>query len=342
MTDSAESKISWSRGATTWVHSGFHCVTLGALAGALIGFFDVALFLGQTPSELSANQCSRAIGISLVSGLAWGTLIALFFGGPASWLRDKWEVRTLNIVSGSLLILSLLTVYVDATQYVNLYPELHRMLGGIAFVLGVVGSLIRPIRIHRSINLLILVLAVLSPFGIRLLLQGHNALAQILMEQTTLTGRTTGLLWTPAERDVSEDCEWPSPTRPKISSLPTGASVLVLTIDAWRADLAEHHLDHVMPNLARRAQTGAYFKRAYAASTRTHESIYSLMTGQWPHRLTFTPAGWIRMIDFEKLTTATASSKSNYCPCMTRVPLWPRPCLRRDTRLPPLSPMCFS
>ena len=140
-------------------------MTLGALAGALIGFFDVALFLGQTPSELSANQCSRAIGISLVSGLAWGTLIALVFGGAASWLRDKWEVRRLNIVSGILLILSLITVYVDATQYVNLYPELHRMLGGIALVLGVVGSLIRPIQIHRSINLLILFLAVLSPFG---------------------------------------------------------------------------------------------------------------------------------------------------------------------------------
>ena len=120
--------------------------------------------------------------------------------------------------------------------------------------------------------------------------KGHNALAQILMEQTTLTGEQQDFV-DASQRDVSEDCEWPSPTRPKISFLPTGASVLVLTIDAWRADLAEHHLDHVMPNLARRAQTGAYFKRAYAASTRTHESIYSLMTGQWPHRLTFTPAG---------------------------------------------------
>ena len=119
MTDSAESETSWSRRATTWVHSGFHCVTLGALAGALIGFFDVALFLGQTPSELSANQCSRAIGISLVSGLAWGTLIALFFGGPASWLRGKWKSHALNVVSGVMLILSLITVYVDAkwTQY---------------------------------------------------------------------------------------------------------------------------------------------------------------------------------------------------------------------------------
>ena len=127
----------------------------------------------------------------------------------------------------------------------------------------------------------------MSPFGIHYSYKPQCS-------RTNLNGTdpdrpTTGLLWTPAERDVSETANGRVRRDPRLA--PPGASVLVLTIDAWRADLAEHHLDHVMPNLSRRAKTGAYFKRAYAASTRTHESIYSLMTGQWPHRLTFTPAG---------------------------------------------------
>ena len=79
-----------------------------------------------------------------------GTLIALFFEGSVLAPRQMGsayaEYRLLQPVDSFIAHGG-----VDATQYVNLYPELHRMLGGIAFVLGVVGF--NCPRIHRSINL---------------------------------------------------------------------------------------------------------------------------------------------------------------------------------------------
>jgi len=136
-----------------------------------------------------------------------------------------------------------------------------------------------------------LVLVLATPFIAYSLLNQSQALAQILMEQTTITGRNISLIWSAPDGPSTDDCQWPDTEHSTFSAEPTGHSVLLITVDAWRADIAEHHLQHAMPRLAERAQKSVYFSRAYAASTRTHESVYSLMTGTWPHRLTFTPAG---------------------------------------------------
>jgi len=60
-------------------------------------------------------------------------------------------------------------------------------------------------------------------------------------------------------------------------------------MDAVRGDLGGPQLARTWPEISRHMIGAFRFDAAYAAGTRTTESVYSMLTGLWPHELTFEP-----------------------------------------------------
>lgn len=78
----------------------------------------------------------------------------------------------------------------------------------------------------------------------------------------------------------------PTPERRPVA-LAARAPVVMITVDALRADLAGDRLAETMPRTARWLAGAFDFRRAYAPAPRTHESVSALFKGLYPMHIRF-------------------------------------------------------
>jgi arylsulfatase A-like enzyme len=174
---------------------------------------------------------------------------------------------------------------------VNLYPDIHALIGlatiacaSLAAVVGLRASW-RPLAAIAGL----LALSSAQPL-VGALLDGRHALRHAIVARTSVVGRTVARVW-PAERPRSDgSCEWPPPARAPLQPAAPRASILLVTIDAFRGDMGGERLTENLPQTTALLPAAARFDRAYAPAPRTTYSTYSMLTGMHPHELGFVAA----------------------------------------------------
>jgi len=286
----------------------------GVLAGLFLAAFDLALCLYRTPADLSTDDVFRAGLVALIAGPIAGLLAALILMPLAVRRPLSRSPASRRIVAVLLIIGSVTTVYVDATLYVNLYAWAHWVLGAVALATMTLGFLsFRFGSWTRWFALGGLVIFLTSPWLGPHAFGPGQVVRRAVVQETTLIGRIAKAWPGPDPQQSKTACRWPNPSIPPASGTER-PSILLITVDAWRADLADEYLSKAMPKFAQRVRHGVHFKRAYAAATRTNESIYSLLTGRWPHRLDFVTAGVDSRDQFRQVDDTFSVKQSHQLP----------------------------
>ncbi len=219
-----------------------------------------------------------------VLGLVGGALAALLARGLASGAPRRGVARLA-------LALAVVGAVVDATVYVNLYPDAHALVGlatcCAATVFGVArlrGSWLRHVALVGVVGSMGAVALGRVPWP------GHQAVYQAVVARTAVVGRVATALWPSALIDVDAGCSWPPPVPYMGVTAAPRASILLVTIDAFRGDHGGDALARHLPRTVARLADASRFDRAYAAAPRTTYSTYSLLTGKQPHHLGFVAA----------------------------------------------------
>lgn len=259
----------------------------GVIGGVVVAAFEVAMALVRWPAP-GAADLSRLVAIALVVGASIGVLggalaAGLFAAAPSQ--RPPRRVSALACVA------AIAASLVDMFAYVNLYPDAHALLGMATIACAVIAAVVGlrgERRRHAAIVGLVVVVGA-YPLVDRLL-DGRHALRHALVARTSVVGRIVAAVW-PATRGGGEgDCEWPPPSPYVGRTMAPGASILIVTIDAFRGDEGGERLTESLPRTTALLPDAARFDRAYAAAPRTTYSTYSMMTGVMPHRLGFVAA----------------------------------------------------
>jgi arylsulfatase A-like enzyme len=262
----------------------------GALmVGPLLGAVDAALALALGGS---ASQAPGAVVVAALAAGLVGAFLSAFVVAPLVAARDWGRVR--RPLGTLCLLVGLAAMVADARVLVRLYPEAHLLLGTGALLAATAGGALWVPPAWPAARPVVLG-AVLAALGAQL--AGPAALGddpvrwQAALGETTLTARVAGALWGgPADAaPPAERCDWPGPqpTTSAGASMVAQHDILLVTVDALRADL---DLRRLMPETVRRLDSGQpafFFPNAYAPAVRTNRSTYSLLTGRWPHALRF-------------------------------------------------------
>jgi arylsulfatase A-like enzyme len=257
----------------------------GVVGGALLGCLELPwLFWSwDAPSPFDALLTVLVcIGLGSLAGL----LVALPLGPLVARLRGRENKVGTALV---FLALGLLASAIDALAFRNLYATAHALLG-----LGTLTCLVLAVGIWlpapgaKASSLMLLATALGLLLSIRGL-QRHSVRAAVT-RHANFSSHLAALapVATPADEDYV--CPWPRADALESSGSHAGESVLLVTLDAFRADVARDRLDELMPATAARLGDGSVFERAYAPAPRTTYSTYSMLTGRHPHRLGFVAA----------------------------------------------------
>lgn len=205
----------------------------------------------------------------------------------------------------------------DLTLFPRLYPGYHAALGlaGLTAALAALHLAARraaPLRPRRALHHALAALAA-AAIAHGALAARDDARATLLDDgvwaadiawlgawATDLDRDGAGVLFTGADahpldpdRALADPCLAPRAVPPAAPPIPTPTAtptnLLLITIDALRADHAPPDGARFMPSLARFAEGAVTFRAAYAPAAMTIPSIAALHTGRYPWALAWTP-----------------------------------------------------
>ncbi len=287
------------------------CVTLWALASAILRLFGAAR---PIPPTAPVGPTARRAGLAaaLVLGPAAGAASwALSEGRRLRDLPARPALVTLGAISAAAILfwvvarlvrraragdrgfqravasfaagVGVAALVADATVLRRLYPSLHWTLAGAATCAVLLSAASWPHRtLPRARGLAVAVAiaaAVCAPLSLSALRDAPNA-SFVVERSAPLTGKVVRLL----RRSGAAPPRAPSaprvvPPREAAEGIDLrGRSVLVVTVDALRADRLGGGLTPAIDALAR---DGVLFRRAYTTTPHTSYAIASLLTGKY-------------------------------------------------------------
>lgn len=272
----------------------------GTLAGAALAVFEVAIAMARIPAPLAPDALLRMTAVGVLVGGTLGMLAGLPIGVVLSLMPKRRPSPRWVLPLG---LAGLGAAVVDLVCFVNLYPDAHALLG--LFTLGAVTAaavIASTGRWRKVAAMLGLGIIVATRPAVDRLLEGHLAIRHTIVAYTAVIGRTVTWWW-PADRSRGADgCTWPAPIRSQEPPMASNASILLVTIDAFRGDLGGRRLAEVLPRTVARLPHAIRFDHAHAPAPRTTYSTYSMLTGVFPHRLGFVAATTDTEDQFHRLT----------------------------------------
>jgi hypothetical protein len=263
---------------------------LGAGGGSLLLFRDLSNFTTKQELWISPGWLGALLG------LGWGLAASLVQNG----LHQRPWLRRVGLLGG------LLLAYINPRVLTGDYPGIHaiiavsslglllpwlrwqclrihewfsRVLFTVAFLVGIAPLAVPPTRIVRQ-NLSVSSGSILAPYIVSWLPQRHyDSTKRLAIERSE---------WF-LPRDHSADIP---PSAGEI--LPTGGAVLLLTVEALRADVVLcRKYDKQLPNLARLRDLAVNFTRARTPTPSTITTATSLLSGKYYSQLYFSeePSG---------------------------------------------------
>jgi len=268
------------------------------LAAVTFALLDASLVMVREVRELDPGVTTRVFVLCVLAGATAGAVAAVVL----SWLTTRIaRGRFATPLAVGLAGIAVAGLVLDKWAFVHRYPYFHTMLAmGYTGAIALAGSLVGIGRTPRRLAwagiglTLSLVLVGALAGGV---LFGDSQVVRVVVPEHSTWGRVIGELWAPdfnapAGEDVeSSECSFPSaePVTSPASTSASGMNVLWVSIDAVRGDLGGPTLATTWPRITA-ALPGAFrFDRAHAPGTRTTESVYSMLTGRWPHELRFEP-----------------------------------------------------
>lgn len=261
----------------------------GAVGGMLLGGLELVSMLGRVGQRFGSGDLLRLLAVGLLVGTSLGTVASLATVPVLPWLS---RLRHRRVVVLGLAAIALAGALVDAWLYTNLYPDAHALLG-LGTLACAIGAAVLALgsRPAGYVGAAVPWIATaLTLTALPRLVGDRHSLRHPLLTRTNLVGRTLSALLEPVSTGGDSGCE-SSPPRPIAPEGGyEGASVLLVTIDAFRGDLGGTRLADALPKTT--AALGSYipFDRAHAPAPRTTYSTYSMLTGRHPHRLGFVAA----------------------------------------------------
>jgi arylsulfatase A-like enzyme len=224
-------------------------------------------------------------GAALVcAALAMLLALSLWRLAQGGWARQR-------LGFGALLLMAAACLSVDQLVLARLYPAFHVGLSAAATLLGSAAALLWPFdlprrrRIVRVLCGLAVAAGLGGPFWLRATEAAPN-LHYAIHEAAPLSGKLQALL-RPRRAADSGKVDNAVATPPPLNSGPgislRGADVLLITIDALRADRLRTYGSHrdVTPELDRLASRSVVFDRAYTQTPHTSYALGSLFTGKY-------------------------------------------------------------
>lgn len=116
-------------------------------------------------------------------------------------------------------------------------------------------------------------------------------------------GAVTLRRWTPTTLKTATRTPTPPTPRTDVTWLPDRPIVVLLVVDALRADVLEHHASQ-LPAITKLRHEGVYFSHAWSAAPDTNASVTSLFSGRYSSQMLWTPkqAGRIKPFPHEDPT----------------------------------------
>jgi arylsulfatase A-like enzyme len=262
-------------------------VGAAVLATVALTICEVVLATVRMPAALGAAEVMAFVAVAMLIGAGIGVLSGVVF---ALVLALAPSQRPRRRSAGLAVLGALAAVLADALLYTNLYPDAHALLGiaAVALVLAAAVAGLRG-RWLAAVAAAGGLLALLAWPLVDVLLADHHALRHAVVARTGVLGRTVAWLW-PVRRSDDGRCVWPPAAHQPGLALAPRASIVLVTIDAFRADHGGERLTETMPGTASRLRDAVRFDRAHAPAPRTTYSTYSMLTGRFPHRLGFVAA----------------------------------------------------
>jgi arylsulfatase A-like enzyme/HEAT repeat protein len=254
-----------------------------------------ALFGGLLGWGVGGGRHLAAPGVRIGFSLALAGVAAL---GLALWFRALWALASrghARLAGALLLAQGALCELVNAVVLVRLYPAFHLGLSVLtvtawAGAWTLAGPTWRALETHARAALsglaaLLIGLGLLVGPALRSLERFDN-FRWVLLETSPTLGLAVQLgarLHRPKEDGAVGPLTGPSPTLGLASIDFRGRSVLLVTVDALRADHvgAYGYGRGTSPHLDALARQGVLFEAAYAPTPHTSYSVLSLMTGKY-------------------------------------------------------------
>jgi Sulfatase len=257
---------------------------VAALAAASGGLTAWGVSSGRHMASVAVRAPFVAVVAATAAGFTWWAIPLLARGS-----REK--PGAVALAGG---VASVAAWCADARVLPRLYPAFHLALFALTLGSGALVALaLRPrpgdrTRAPAAVALLALAfggLALLyAPTAARLIASSDN-LRIILVEHAPLEGRAVSLasLLAPAPSDVAPDASISPPGELPRALDWTGRDVVLLTIDALRADhVSSYGYPRLTtPSIDAVARSGARFDAAYCPTPHTSYSVASLMTGKY-------------------------------------------------------------
>lgn len=271
------------------------------LAAPLVAVFAAQTFAGRR-AQLIPGHHLLAVGLGLLL-LASIYALVLIAAGVRDRLRlRRWGKRAATSLATALLVAATGCYLVDQLVLRNLYGFFHVALACLAllatlFAVAIVYAAWRPSspRLGRMLELrfaTMVLLAMVTAGTFALDRVGRSStLLYLAREHTAVEAKLLGLaarlrLLRVRANESKAHTAAPPTSRPvlplRAGPKRAGASVLLITVDALRADhLGVHgYARKVTPHIDRLAAQSVLFERAYCAVPHTSFSIASLLTGK--------------------------------------------------------------
>ncbi|MBI2395239.1 MAG: sulfatase-like hydrolase/transferase [Deltaproteobacteria bacterium] len=270
---------------------------LDARRGRVAWAVAMALIAVPFALELSTGRKAQvpAVRLPFVLGVTAASAVLAGVVGPlaiAAWRRARW----LALAGGFATIVTALEL--DRRVLPRLYPLFHHALivvAAIGFVLvaqGVIDAIEEWRRGPRALDALALIGLILLSVSVRRVGRGGRDLAKfdnarrIVDEQSPILARAAALAarrWPPPPLDDAADGPDPLAQSTARAIDATGRDLLLVTIDALRADHvgAYGYPRKTTPAIDALAAEGVLFERAYTATPHTSYAVASLMTGKY-------------------------------------------------------------
>lgn len=273
---------------------------LGGACLAVVGFavLDAALVMVRDDRLLDPGPAARVFALCVLATVSAGAIAAIIVALGVARLGRPRRARGL---AGGLVLLAVAGLVLDKWAFVHRYPYFHTLLAvgytGAAALAGSVAALERLSRRTAGVGVVVGLVAALAGALAGPALFGRSQVVRAMVPEHSTWGRVIGGLWAPpveppgGPEPAAGACTFPpaQPVPAAADPLTPGASVLWLSIDAVRGDLGGPSLATTWPRLSA-ALPGAFrFDGAHAPGTRTTESVYGMLTGRWPHELSFRP-----------------------------------------------------
>jgi arylsulfatase A-like enzyme len=267
------------------------------VAGVTLGLYELGWLAWAIGFEGIGQNTWRMIGAAIVAGtlavLPFGVLVMAFMRWRMN-ASDGDEKKGVLAKYGVLFFgaLALATSAIDHTVFVNLYALAHQWLT-IATVASWVLAWNWPLRQRNrpgAGNWRPLAIYAAMPFVLSPLIGDRQSVSQALRMQSGAVSWIVNNWPIEAVAAVRENCQW----EPRAVSQPSGnfkgANVLLITLDAFRGDLAGESFATTMPKTDSRLNNAFRFDHAYAPAPRTTYSTYSMLTGRRANALGFVAA----------------------------------------------------